>query len=247
VLSLIARWGLAALRSLVFSDSLIGLVFGGFGTKDLFPSMYTIELDGIFFKQLKKKVINNVDIDRRGEHAKIVPFAQSEMAERFLFGIDAEMQGNVESYIRKSISRALDEIKKKWGIDAAEVGLTAEGYESDVSRFLERLKRRSRDETLDMVDFMPKQELAYTAEAFVNLTSIKRKVSAQQETVGGPVDVAVITRNEGFVWIRRKHYFNVEQNAGYTVRTFGNPRMETRHDRPKKTPRRNRGAAKTQS
>jgi hypothetical protein len=72
-----------------------------------------------------------------------------------------------------------------------------------------------------MVDFMPKQELAFTAEAFVTLTSIKRKVSAQRETVGGPVDVAIITRNEGFVWIKRKHYFSTELNPGYSVRTFG--------------------------
>ena len=71
-----------------------------------------------------------------------------------------------------------------------------------------------------MLDFMPKQEISYAAEAFVNLTSVKRKVSAQQETVGGPVDVAVITRNEGFIWIKRKHYFTRELNPSYTVKGF---------------------------
>lgn len=50
------------------------------------------------------------------------------------------------------------------------------------------------------------------AEALVNLTSFKRRVSSSLETVGGPVDVAVITKGDGFIWIRRKHYFNAELN-----------------------------------
>lgn len=63
---------------------------------------------------------------------------------------------------------------------------------------------------------MPKQELSYAAEAFISLTSVKRRVSSQQETVGGPIDVAIITKNEGFVWIKRKHYFDMEINPMYT-------------------------------
>ena len=66
-----------------------------------------------------------------------------------------------------------------------------------------------------MIQFMPKPELARMAEALVELTSMKRKVSAGLETVGGPVDVAVISRSEGFVWVKRKHYFPPQLNARY--------------------------------
>ena len=48
-----------------------------------------------------------------------------------------------------------------------------------------------------MVEFMPKPELAKMAEALVNLTSIKRRVSRGMETVGGPIDVALISQSEG--------------------------------------------------
>ena len=30
--------------------------------------------------------------------------------------------------------------------------------------------------------------------------------------VGGPVDVAVISKGDGFVWIRRKNYFDSQDN-----------------------------------
>lgn len=65
---------------------------------------------------------------------------------------------------------------------------------------------------------MPKPEMANMAEALVNLTSIKRRVSKGMETVGGPIDVAVISRTEGFVWVKRKHYFPPELNLRYSKR-----------------------------
>jgi hypothetical protein len=69
-----------------------------------------------------------------------------------------------------------------------------------------------------MVEFMPISEMAKMAEALVNLTSIKRRVSRGMETVGGPIDVAVISRSDGFVWVRCKHYFPPELNNRYFER-----------------------------
>jgi hypothetical protein len=72
---------------------------------------------------------------------------------------------------------------------------------------------------MDMVQILPKDELALMAESLVNLDKFKRRVSSQSETVGGPIDVALITKGDGFVWVRRKHYFrpelNLRQMAGY--------------------------------
>ena len=59
------------------------------------------------------------------------------------------------------------------------------------------------------------------AEALINLTSLKRRVSPEEETVGGPTDVAVITKGDGMVWIKRKQYFPPELNHGYLARTYG--------------------------
>lgn len=208
------------MKSNIFSDSLSGIVVGGFGSDELFPSLHAVEIDGVYFGKLKTKLVRAVDIDRRGERAAIVPFAQSEMVERFLYGIDEDLEGKLLKFIERSGDKAVSRVKLKTGVDVSEHGLSAKSYTADVEKLLKKMKKKSSNETLDMVDFMPKQELAYTAEAFITLTSIKRRVSAQQETVGGPIDVAVITKNEGFVWIKRKHYFDKELNSGYVVRTF---------------------------
>ena len=40
------------------------------------------------------------------------------------------------------------------------------------------------------------------------------------ETVGGPIDVAVISKGDGFVWIKRKHYFKPELNPHFIKNYF---------------------------
>jgi hypothetical protein len=35
--------------------------------------------------------------------------------------------------------------------------------------------------------------------------------------VGGAVDVAVISRGDGFVWLKRKHYFSQELNPTWAT------------------------------
>ena len=37
----------------------------------------------------------------------------------------------------------------------------------------------------------------------------------EEETVGGPIDVAVISKGDGFIWIKRKHYFQRELNQQF--------------------------------
>ncbi|MGI9256381.1 MAG: hypothetical protein ACR2PY_05550, partial [Salinispira sp.] len=73
---------------------------------------------------------------------------------------------------------------------------------------------------MDIVVSLPKLELAAMAETLVNLTSFKGKLSEGAETVGGPVDVALISRGDGFIWIRRKHYFDKEYNTHFLNNYF---------------------------
>ncbi len=73
---------------------------------------------------------------------------------------------------------------------------------------------------MEIVSALPKDELAGMAESLVNLTKFKRRVSRQQETVGGPIDVAVITKGDGYVWIKRKHYFRGELNPRFMSRYY---------------------------
>nr|WP_315020167.1 hypothetical protein [uncultured Aminipila sp.] len=95
--------------------------------------------------------------------------------------------------------------------------LAALGY-AYYNTFIEKvdeIKRHTSGPFVAMVDSLDKLELAELAESLVNLTSLKRKVSLDAETVGGPIDVAIITKNEGFIWVKRKYYFDSMLNPFY--------------------------------
>jgi hypothetical protein len=55
------------------------------------------------------------------------------------------------------------------------------------------------------------------AESLINLTCLRKKISMDDETVGGMIDVAVISKGDGLIWIKRKHYFKPELNKHFFV------------------------------
>lgn len=81
------------------------------------------------------------------------------------------------------------------------------------------------DPVLGVVGILPKDELAAMAESLVNITSFKRKVSMESETVGGPIDVALISKGDGFVWVKRKHYFKAELNPQFFANYYNEELM----------------------
>lgn len=215
------------LRKAIMSPSFTGVVIAGFGNKELFPTLISFEIDGIVCGQLKYQETNFVDIDRRGSRAQVIPFAQKEIVERFLYGLDEDIERQIVDFcsqsvptIRNQIERTInfvnDEQRRGW---VQSVGAAERSFIHGLRKAtFDEIRSKSRSEIEGMVEFMPKPELAKMAEALVNLTSIKRRVSKGFETVGGPIDVAVISQSEGFVWIKRKHYFPAELNSRYFER-----------------------------
>jgi len=59
---------------------------------------------------------------------------------------------------------------------------------------------------------MPIKDAIDLAEFFVQTTIDFSKFSPGAPTVGGPIDIAAITKHEGFKWISRKHYYNIDVN-----------------------------------
>ncbi len=217
--------------------STTGVIFAGFGSEELFPTLVSYEVAGTVGDRLKYSITNLVDIDREGFRARVLPFAQREMVERFLYGLDTTLQGKISTFCRDSVPKISEQIVGLLDLEEADRLAIQEGAKNAEGAFLaglakegfEAIQRSSQAEIEDMVEFMPKSEMARMAEALVNLTSIKRRVSPGFETVGGPIDVAIISKAEGFVWVTRKHYFPRELNDRYFAR-MGAARKGRRKD-----------------
>lgn len=222
-------------ESVLLSDRIspnkTGLIFAGFGKKESFPSLVSFEIDGVYRDKIKYSITENCDIDRKGRRAFVRPFAQKDMVDRFLYGLDDELRDRLTRFCKESIPKIADGVLAQLTFDEGDDKKDLEEWSRAAEEaFLESLKQHafkaieqeSRADIEAMVEFMPKPELARMAEALIDLTSIKRKVSRGMETVGGPVDVAVISKGEGFVWVKRKHYFPAELNTRYFSRIKSN-------------------------
>lgn len=218
-----------------------GIVVAGFGRNELFPTLKAYEISGMVGGALKFRSTQNIDIDRNGDRARVIPFAQREMVERFLYGLDSDIERKIRQFCQRTVSDIAQKILERFDLDDEALddllgeaqtaeraflsGLDNEGFNA--------IRGDSQAEIEDMVEFMPKPEMARMAEALVNLTSIKRRVSRGMETVGGPIDVAVISKAEGFVWVKRKLYFPPELNHRYLNRMpNGTDISRERYDEP---------------
>lgn len=206
-----------------------GIVITGFGRDEFCPSLSHFEIDGVIDGKLKILEKEYVDIGRAGPHANVLGFAQDDMIKNFLNGIDP----HTEIFFRNLYSTTVHDAGLKTIEALVGVGANAQAvyqalkhiYDQMSSEIYEKtgkfIESSSTTPILQMITHMPKQELATLAASLIEITSLKRKVTRVQETVGGEVDVAIISKAEGFVWIKRKHYFPAELNNRYFDRNFG--------------------------
>ena len=212
----LTRMMLSIIRSEIRSDAFTGFVIAGFGVEDIFPTLQAFEIDGVFFG--KARILNSqlVDIDRRGPTSAVVPFAEKEMPERFIFGIDRQFEKSIETLAVTLVGNTVD--NDALGLDAEARSEARVEAREQFREGIEVLKKRSAHKLNAVVDHLSKKELGEVAYSLVELTSRKRRYSSDVESVGGPIDVAILSRNEGFVWVRRKHYFDPALNPHYATK-----------------------------
>lgn len=204
-----------------------GLVFGGFGEDEFFPCLSKIIVDGksafgVRWWDLHKPIVMQT---WKASSAYILPFGQGDIAHLFIEGIDEgylrfmkatilgalgkKSQDVVESYVSEADKVVESELQRKED-EAA--------LESIMNDFQELRRKSIVDPMLSVVRNLPKEEMAAMAESLVEITSLRRRMDSDVESVAGPVDVVVISKGDGPVWMKRKHYFDAAMNSDFASR-----------------------------
>jgi len=220
----------------ILQESLSGIVIAGYGNDEYFPVMDQIELGEIF---LDKPKFNRIETRRISDDTPSVikPFAQSDVVRTFLDGISPAFEKKVINEVVKIMIEVPQEVidampgvgrRRKADYKAKVDAVSEEAIISVASKLMNFKERKHLQPILQSIEFLPKDELAHAASSLVNLSSFQKRMSmTEDESVGGPIDVAVISKGDGFVWIDRKHYFKPELNQHY----FRNRNIETRNQK----------------
>ena len=200
-----------------------GVVFSGFGEDEIFPKLKVCKIECFVLGKLKY-ISESISVsNEKQKGATIMPFAQTDTVASFLSGISPQLMNNVMNRLH----HVFDEYNEVIKMQIKPLKLD----DSDVDHIIEELhnnRRKLMNEYFDYIvgaqqhyhinpmiqaiEFLPKNEMAEVAESLVSITSFRQKISLDQETVGGAIDVAVISKTDGFVWIKRKHYFSADIN-----------------------------------
>jgi hypothetical protein len=189
-----------------------GIVIAGYGDREIFPSINSFLVSGKLGDSL---IYYGYEICQIGttHTAILVPFAQTEVVQQFSRGIDNKFLDTiiykVEDILISLSSLMNDNVEK---INA--ISILLEEYITKYSNVF------FKEPILDIVEGMEKSELVSMAEAMVNLTALKRHVTTEQESVGGPIDVALITKGEGFIWIKKKTNYDPHLNRDLNQNYF---------------------------
>jgi hypothetical protein len=197
-----------------------GLVFAGYGENEFFPSIYNCNVGAVINGLLAKVVKTAAKINRNNPSA-ICPFAQTDVMHTILDGVAPKMQQVYMLSLEKTFSKVKDALASI--IENTHADLASQIRNLDISPFGSEFLKMSR--SVQMKEYtgpfvgsvvtLEKEDLADFAESLITLTSLKRKVSFDQETVGGPVDVMVISKGDGVIWMKKKEYFNSDLNPQY--------------------------------
>ena len=217
--------GALALISKEFSPISSGFVIAGFGEQEVFPSLIEFETDGYIGRQIKLKRIDTVNITREGTDAAVRAFAQRDIVYRFMEGIAPEyaiyLQGLFLTELVQTNLRTFDRWAPRRRRTPAARRAVERGAIRQFEIILERSRKYREDEywypTVGMVAVLPKDEMAHLAESMVELTALHRRASTELETVGGDIDVAIISKGDGFIWYKRKHYFDLAFNRQFEL------------------------------
>ena len=188
-----------------------GIAITGYGEEEIFPSCMQIETLGIINNKIFKINENSFDITHK-QNSQIIPLAQTDVMNEFFLGINSEVEQIYTKKFQGKINIEKDEKIKK----------EISKLRKDIEDEKEKLVNNRLINIHTSLSFLPREEMIYMAEGMINLTSFKRRLVLDNysETVGGPIDIAFISKGDGFVWIKRKKYFDKEMNYVFTENYF---------------------------
>ena len=197
-----------------------GLVFAGYGSNEIFPSFTHVWVYGHIGKTLLWSTNNSYKITHDND-AWIQPFAQSSMIDRFTDGFDNTLKQIIDTEVNDTYKNIITDLKTSGIVidDTIANSIASKRH----SEFMLSWARKNWDVNFHplrrVLNSLSVPEMGHLAESLLVLEALRERVTSPSESVGGPIDVVVITKAEGLIWLKRKHFFDPKLNIKYLNRS----------------------------
>lgn len=179
------------------------LIFFWFWENDYYPKVMSIEL---------YNKINNTTIYYPNPMVEIKwwfikPYAQWEDVDSTIWWISKNMEIRICNELQEKLTKNIE--KNIITKDQADMMYNL------LKDTLEEKREKNYWDLESAARFLSKAELWKIAENFVWIWSMKKRINMDNETIWWPIDVAIVTKFDWFIWIKRKYYFDEKLNYHY--------------------------------
>jgi len=212
-----------------------GIVVAGFGKEEATPSVIHLHLEWKWRKEMKVVRINDGKaLIEDFQSANAETYAQANMIDTLIDGRHPSWDNEIGRAIRHHSKQFITMIAHRTKGISADGSLAkrlrssarAEAYDFTKAVFDKASEDRAYLSHLPRsIHRLAPSDLALLAEKLVETEVIFQYVSNFHRGVGGAVDVASITKENGFMWVKRKDTFDPALNP----RTHHNPRESAEH------------------
>lgn len=192
------------------------LVFAGYGETEPYPSICKCEVTGI----------------KRGKIQYTKPYDTISISDETESSFFAGGQDDIIEAIKYGIQeQRIDDICKRLSVLVKELFKYPEMYKNapnfhrdlinqnsicqEAKEIIIKSAREHYQQQLRLIKGYNLQEMACLAENLIKATELHRKITFQQESVGGLIDLAIITKNDGFQWLNRKSWYEPSKGGQY--------------------------------
>jgi hypothetical protein len=164
----------------------LGLLIGGFSAGADLAEVYRIEInDGNCPAPILAK-----SADETG----YLWYGQPDALNRLLLGYDTRLRSVFEQVLQQA------------GVPAVQLGSVVDGLMTQVTQIFDiplYTPPMPLQDAIDLAEFLVQTAIGFT------------RFRAGSPTVGGPIEIAAITKHDGFMWVRHKEYYDRHLNADY--------------------------------
>ena len=188
-----------------------GLVFVGYGKEDLYPSLLPIYVSGIIDDHFRYSYAEEDNVYINNDNSSTIsPFAQTDVMMTVMKGVSPMFYQKFDELHQSAIDQTkqkMVEAMRAAGISEKTIAKVQEVNTDDIiekreEEVLDFIRKEYTDGLVDTVETFNIEDMANMAESLIEITNLQRHITSSEESVGGPVDVAVITRDRGFVWMK---------------------------------------------
>ena len=190
------------------------LVFAGYGEDEVYPSICQYEVTEICKSKLQWQLCGSANISD-GQESNIFTSGQSDIIDAIELGIQNERIG----VIRKRFQALIEDLLTQNLLDSLIGKIDYPAIRQEVTDLIRESEHEYLHQHLEAIKQFDLQKMACLAENLIKATELHRKITFRQEGVGGLIDLAVITREDGFQWLNRKSWY--EPSKGGRYGTFG--------------------------